>query len=125
MRAVERDFEIVKSFHRSLAAFARALDEVLLDQERFVDFFEGIGIFAGGDGPGVEADWASAVSRQEALHQTVVDLFQASRIDVEELSCRAKTFFGEFAVGANLRVIPHSAQQAVGDAWGAPASFGN
>ena len=85
MGAVERDLEVIEGFYGGFSAFVCALDEVLLDEEGLVDFFEGAGVFAGGDGPGVEAYGASAIGGEQALHEAVVDLVEASWVYVEEL----------------------------------------
>jgi hypothetical protein len=57
----ESDF-LVGAIHGD-TALGGAGEVALHDEVRFVDFFEGAGFFADGDGEGVEADGAAAKTR--------------------------------------------------------------
>ena len=61
MFAGEIDAEVLVGEAGGDAAAGGAIEEADLDEEGFVDLFEGVLLFGEGGGEGVEADWATVV----------------------------------------------------------------
>ncbi len=60
-----------------------ALDEALHDEEGFVDFLDGGGVFADGDGEGVESDGASAEFVDHGFEEAFVHFVEAVGVDLD------------------------------------------
>ena len=54
-----------------------AVEEAYLDEERFVDFFEGVLFFGEGGGEGVEAYGAAVVFFDDGAEQAAVEFVEA------------------------------------------------
>ena len=59
------------------------------------------------------------------FEQGAVHHVKALRVDIEHGQRTLRHLQRDAAVGLDISVIAHAAQQAVGDAWGAAAAAGN
>lgn len=113
------------AFRSEDATFAGALKIAFLDQERFVHFFEGLGLFAHGDGDGADADGAAAVVFGHDAEHAFVHFVEAGGVDFEELERGGGDGLGDTTVGALLGVVADEVDEIVGDAWGAAGARGD
>jgi len=65
-------------------ATGRAVEEADLDEEGFVDLFEGILLFGEGGGKGIEADGATIVLLNDGAEQAAIELVESVSIDFKE-----------------------------------------
>lgn len=63
------------------AALGGALEEAFLDEVGFVDFFEGGGFFADGDGDGAEADGAAVEVLGDGEEDALIHFVEAEGVD--------------------------------------------
>lgn len=113
------------AFRGEDAAFAGALQVALLDEERFVHFFERFGFFADGDGDGADADGAAAVVFGHDAEHAFVHFVEAGGVDFKELEGGGGDGLGDAAVGALLGVVADEVDEVVGDARGAAGARGD
>src|SRR5580658_5755006 len=67
------------------AAAGSAVQETDLHEERFVDFFDGVGLFGQDCGQGAEAYGAALIFFDDGEEQLAVDFVEAVFIDFEQL----------------------------------------
>jgi hypothetical protein len=107
------------------AAAGGAVEEADLDEEGFVDLFEGVLLFGQGGGEGVEADGAAIVFFDDSAEQAAVELVEAVGVDFEE----GEGSLGGCAVdatgGADFGEVADAAEEAVGDAGCAAGAHGD
>ncbi len=96
-----------------------------MDEVGFIDFLDGLGLFANGCGDGVYTDGAAAVFVEDREHDLAVDFVQAEPVYFEEVESSGRDGQGDFAIGADLGVVAHAAQKTVRDAWCTAASAGD
>jgi hypothetical protein len=77
------------------AAAGGAVEEADLDEEGFVDLFEGVLLFGERGGQRVEADRAAVVFLDDGAEQAAVELVEAVGVDLEH-------FEGGLAVGRSM-----------------------
>ncbi len=107
------------------AAAWGAVEEADLDEEGFVDLFEGVLLFGEGGGEGVEADGAAVVLFDDGAEETAVELVEAVGVDFEEFEGGVGGGAVDDAGGADLGVVADAAQETVGDARGAAGTHGD
>ena len=98
----------------------RALEKPFLQQVGLVDVFHGLWLFANRDGEGRQPDRRSAERTAQGGEDAPVDLVEPSLVDLEEPEGLPGHGSGHDAVGPDLGEVADEAQQAVGDAGGAP-----
>ena len=100
-----------------LAATRRTLDETFLDEEGFIDFLDGAGVFADGRSNGGDAYGAALELVNDGQENLAVDEVEAVAVDVQGF----EGIFGDFEVNAavafDLCEVAHTAQQGIGDTW--------
>ena len=84
MFAGEIDAEVFVGEAGGDAAAGGAVEEADLDEEGFVDLFEGVLLLGEGGGEGVEADWAAVVLLYDGAQEAAVELVEAVGIDLEQ-----------------------------------------
>src|SRR5690348_4381074 len=112
----KRQVEVLVGEAGSDAASRGAVEESALNEEGFVDLFEGVLFFGKGGGEGVEADWASIVFLDDGHQQAAVEFVESVGVDFKHF----EGVFGggavDFSRAAHLSVVANAAQQAVGNA---------
>ena len=99
-----------------------AFQEALLDQEGFVDLFDGAGIFADGSGDGGEAHRATLELIDDGQQDTIVDQVEAISVDIECFEGSASDGEVDMSRTSHHCEISHTAQQRVGDTRSAAAA---
>ena len=107
------------------AALGGALEVTFLDEEGFMDFFQGLGFFADGDGDGAHADGAAAVVFGHHAEHAFVHFVEAGGVDLEEFEGAGGDGLGDDAAGAFLGVVADEVDEVVGNARGAAATRGD
>ena len=107
------------------AAAGGAVEEADLDEEGFVDLFEGVLLFGQCGGEGVEADRPAVVLLDDGAEETAVEFVEAVRVDFEQGERGLRGGAVDDAGGADLGVVADAAQQAVGDARSAAGTQRN
>src|SRR5581483_2992907 len=93
----------------------RALEHAELKQERLVDVFEGVRLFADADGERRQTDRAAAEAATYGVEDGAVEFVEALLIHAEESEALVGCLLGDDAVAPNLGVVADPAQEAVGD----------
>ena len=109
------------------AATRSTLEESLLNQERLVDLFNGTRVFPNSDRDGGKTHWTSVELLNDRLQYSCVHVIQPVLIHIEPCECFSGNLLGDTSVSADLCVVSHPAQQAVGHTWRAaraPCNFG-
>ncbi len=109
---------------RGDAAARCALQEAALQEERFVHIHDRVGLVAEGGSDGFEADRTAIKLRDDAEQHGAVRFVQPECVDVEHSEGCVSRIPGDDARTANLGVVAHAAQQAVGDARRAARTAG-
>ena len=107
------------------AASRGAVEEADLDEEGFVDLFEGVLFFGQRGRQGVEADGASVVFLDDGAEEAAVELVEAVGIDFKHFEGGHGGGAVDLAGCANLGVIADAAEEAVGDAGCAAGTHGD
>ena len=82
--AGEGDAEVLVGEAGGDAAAWGAVEEADLDEEGFVDLFEGVLLFGEGGGEGVEADRAAVVLLDDGAQQAAVEFVEAVGVDLQQ-----------------------------------------
>src|SRR4051812_32314063 len=100
----------------------RPHEQALLDEERFVDVFDGFLRFADGDGQRLEPYGSASESFAHRRQHRAVDLVETTFVDAEHRQpfVRGRTI--DYPTAAYLGEVARAAQQPVGDAGRAPRS---
>ena len=93
-----------------------AVEKADLDQEGLVNLFKRIFFLGERSGEGVQADRAAIVFLNDGQQQAPVEFVEAMRIDFEHLESGLRGGAVNGAAAPDLGIIPHAAQQPVGDA---------
>ena len=107
------------------AASGGAVEEADLDEEGFVDFFEGVLLFGEGGGEGVEAYGASVVFFDDGAEEAAVELVEAVGVDFEHFEGGHGGGTVDLSLGADFGVVADAAEEAVGDAGCAARAHGD
>ena len=110
---------------RGHAPARRALQVALLDQVRLEHVFNRVALFADGGGQVVDTDRPAVELMQDRFEQLAVHQVEADRIDIEHRQRGVSHFARDDAIGLDLGVIAHAAQQAVGDTRCAARALGD
>ena len=110
---------------RHLAPTGRALDEALLDEERLVDFLYRARVLAQGGGDGGQAHGTALELVDDGGQQFVVYLVQAVAVDVQCLQGIGGNLRVDASRTFDLRKVPHTPQQRIGDTGRSAAARGN
>src|SRR6185437_16954409 len=94
-----------------------AVEEADLDEEGFVDFFEGVFFFGECGGKRVQAYGATVIFLDDGAEQAAVEFVEAVRVDLEQCECGLRGGAIDLSLGADLGIVADAAEQAVGDAW--------
>ena len=116
-REVGTDFG-VGGGHGDAASWG-AFDEALHDEEGFVDFFEGRGVFANGDGEGGEPDGTTGEFIDQGFEDAFVHFVEAVVVDFDHFEGGLGGGSGDGAIGPDLDVVADPAEEVIGDAGGA------
>src|SRR3569623_8615 len=100
-------------------------EKALLNQKRLQHVFDGAALFADGGGQAVDAHRAAVEFVDEGEQQLAVHHVDAFAINVEHVQRLLRHSAADAAVGLDLGVITHTAQQAVGDARRAARAAGD
>ena len=84
MFAGEFDAEVLVGEAGGDAAAGGAVEEADLDEEGFVDLFEGVLLLGEGGGEGVEADRAAVVLFDDGAQEAAVELVEAVGVDLQQ-----------------------------------------
>ena len=87
-----------------------------LDEEGFVEIFQGAAILADGGGDRLNTCRATAVLLDECGEDFSVDFIKAEFVHLEKLESTLSGFAVDETVATNLRKVAYSTQEAVGDA---------
>ena len=96
-----------------------------LNQKRFMNFFEGFGFFADGDGDRAHAHGPAAVILGHDAQHAFVHLIEAGGVDLEQFQSGGGGGFRDFARGAFLGVVAAEIDEIVGDARRAAGAGGD
>lgn len=107
------------------AAARGAVEEADLDEEGFVDLFEGVLLFGEGGGEGVEADGAAIVFFDDGAEQAAVEFVEAVGVDFEHFEGGDGGGTVDVAGGADFGIVADAAEEAVGDAGCAAGTHGD
>jgi hypothetical protein len=107
------------------AAQLGALEVAFEDEVRFVNLFEGVGLFADGSGEGVETGGSAFAFPCEGLKETFVHFVQPMLIDFEHFECGHCGGGGGGSLRAGEGVVTNPAEEVVGDAGRASAATGD
>src|SRR5450830_1940883 len=110
---------------RGDAAARRTLQVALLDQVGFQHVFDGVALFADGRGQIVEADRAAIEFEQHRFEQLAVHHIETDWINIKHHQCGVGSRLRDLAVALDLGIVPHTAQQSIGDARRAAAALGD
>lgn len=81
-----------------------AVEVAFHDEVRFVNFLDGVGLFAG-DGEGADADGADAEFHDDGFEDALVHFVAAVLINLQHGEGAVGDVFADVAVGFHLRVI--------------------
>jgi len=109
----------------SFAAAGGAHQKTFLDEERFVNFFDGSFVFAHSGGNGFQAHRAAFKFIDNGGKDLVVHFIQTVLINVECIEGVFGNFRIDTAVAFNLCKIARTAQQGIGNTRGTAAAAGN
>ncbi len=98
----------------------RAVQKTDLDEERFVDFLNGVGLFREGGGERVYPHRPALIFLDDGQQQLAVDVIETVLVDLEHLQGGLRRRFVNLPAAANLGVVPNAAKKAICDA-GCPA----
>ena len=98
------------------ASLGRAFDEPELDQVRLVNLLDRLGFLADGDRKGVDPHGAAAELVDDRGDDGLVHVVKADLVDAVQSQGGVGDLAGDGAVGLDLGVFAHAAQEAVGDA---------
>ena len=115
----------VPAFFCEHAALGGSLQVAFLDEEGLVDFFQGVGLFADGDGHGAEADGATPVVFGYDAHHLLIHFIEAALVDFEEFKCGGGAGLVDRSIAALLGVVSAEVDQVVGDPRSAPRAAGD
>jgi hypothetical protein len=101
------------------ASAGSAVQESDLDEERLVDFFDGVRFFSKNGAERVEADGASLIFLDDGEEELAIDFVEAVAIDLEHAEGGLRGGEIDGSGGANLSVVANAAKKAVGDAGSA------
>ena len=87
--------------------------------------FQGAGVFAHGDGHAAHADGAAVKFADDGFEDARVHFIEAGFVDVAHGQRLLRHLLGHEALGLDLRVVAHPAQQVVGDARRATGAAGD
>ena len=107
------------------AALSGALQVAFLNQERFVNFFEGVGLFADSDGDGAKPDGAALVVFSHYTHDLFVHFIEAALVNLKEFECGGSDPLGDDAVATLLCLVAAEVDQIIRDTWGAARAAGD
>src|SRR5439155_10874400 len=107
------------------AALGCAFQESLHDQVGLVDFFEGVRLFADGDGEGTQTDGAAGEFGDHGFEDALVHFVQPVLVNLEHGERFVGDARGDAAVAADLGVIADATKQVIGDAGRAAAATGD
>src|SRR5208337_5439399 len=100
----------------------RAVQKSDLDEERLIDFLDGVSLLRQRRCQRVHPHWPALVLLDDAEQQLAVNLVEAVAIDLEHLQRRLRRRFVDLAYALHLGVVTYPAQQPVGNARCAPAA---
>src|SRR5581483_10173382 len=84
-----------------------------LDQIGLVDFLDRVGLFGYRGGNRAEAYRTAPVLLENREHDLLVNIVEAEAVHFKQVQGGLGHFAGDAAIGADLRVIAHAAEQAV------------
>src|SRR5574341_1273756 len=90
----------------------RAVEKTQLKQIGLVYIHDCIGFFADGGGNRLQADGPAAEFVDNRMHHPAVDVVQAQLVNLQQVQRLASDLRRNYSSGADLRIIPDSAQQA-------------
>ena len=100
-------------------------DESEAHEERLAHRFHGFGFFRYRHCQGVQPHRPAPEPFQQRQHDRLVEPIQAQFVDVVQFQRCAGPCQINRTGAMHLGVVAHSAQQPVGDTWGAPRATGN
>lgn len=106
------------------SAAGGAGEEAQLDEVGFVDVFDGFSFFARCRGDGLDADGTAAEFVNQRFEDVPVGRFESEVIDFEEVKRVLGDRVGDESDVSRLREVASAFQEAIGDARGAAARFG-
>jgi hypothetical protein len=109
----------------NFASTRGSFEEAFLDEEGFVDFLEGTGVFAESGGDGGESDRPTGELINDGGEESVVNAVKAVAVDIESFKGIAGDVFVDASVALHLGKVTDTSEEGVGDAGGAPAAGGN
>ena len=92
---------------------------------RLGDLFDGLALFADGDGQGAEPDRAAPELADERLEHRAVEAVESERVDVVDGQRSLRRSPVDDAGAAHLGEVAHPAQQPVGDSRRPPRASGD
>jgi len=107
------------------AASGGSFYKSLHDEEGFVDFFEGGGVLADGDGEGGESYGAAIEFIDHDFEEALVHFIEPVHVDLDHGEGVGGDFFGDGAIGADLGEVADPAEEVVCDAGGATGAAGD
>ena len=99
--------------------------ETFLDQERFIDFFQGSGIFADGSSQGADSHRTALEGKDERAEDLVVNGIQAALVNLELVQGETRYLQVDASVSQYLGEIPDALEKRIGDTRRAAAAEGN
>ena len=97
----------------------------LLDEERLVHVFDGLGLLADADGQGAEAHRTAVELLADRREDRPVDLVETAPVDAEQLQAILCRGHRDGAVATHLGVVANAPQQPIGDSWRASRTAGD
>ena len=90
-------------------------DETFFDEERFVDFFQGAGVFTYGGGKSADTHRPAFEGKDERTENLIVDGIQAAFVDFKFIQGETRDFQIDASVSQYLGEVPHTLKQCIGD----------
>ena len=112
--AVVPEAEVLVCEVSSDATLSATKDVALLDEERLVDVFEGVGLFTKRRSESLQADWTASEALNNRGDDAAVHLVEACAIDIKLVEGMADDRLVDRAVSLDVREVPHAAEQTVG-----------
>lgn len=109
----------------NLATTRGALDKALLDKIRLIDILYRACVFAHSRSDGVQPYRPALELVDNGAEQLVVDLVEPKSIDIERLQSILGYFQIDRTIALDLRKVPHTAQQRIGDTRRSTTAAGN
>src|SRR5512138_698121 len=95
-----------------------------LDEERFVNFFDGTGFFPDSSSDGIDPNRPSFEFLNDGGKDAIVHLIQSVNVDIQGFQGELGNSEGDGSVALDLGEIPDPAQQQVGDTGRSTATAG-